>query len=100
MPISPSSPSKLTMPAAELITSGFSLTARNERWVAARGQHDRSRVLTEYRATADRLAVPTAELPRPRHRDEHSLGSHHAVSTSTDSFVFWVFDLIGVVAEL
>ena len=49
--------------ATELITSGFSLTARNERWVAARGQHDRSRVLTEYRATADQLAVPAAEPP-------------------------------------
>lgn len=49
--------------AAELITSGFSLTARDERWVAARRQHDRSTVLTEYRATADRLVVPAAELP-------------------------------------
>lgn len=47
----------------ELITSGFSLTARNERWVAARRQHDRSTILAEYRATADRLAVPAAELP-------------------------------------
>lgn len=49
--------------AAEFIGSGFSLTSRNQRWVAARRQHDRSTVLSEYRTTADRLAVPAAELP-------------------------------------
>ncbi len=49
--------------AAEFITSGFSLAVRNERWVAARRPRDRSTVLSEYRATAGRLAVPTMELP-------------------------------------
>lgn len=48
---------------AELIASRFSLTARNQRWVAVRRQHDRSTALTEYQATADRLTVPSAELP-------------------------------------
>ena len=49
--------------AAEFVSSGFNLTARNQRWVAARRHHDRSTVLSEYRSTAGRLAVPAAELP-------------------------------------
>ena len=53
-------PSRL---AAELLAAGLRLTARNERWVAARRQHDRATVLTEYRASADLLRVPSAELP-------------------------------------
>jgi uncharacterized protein (TIGR03083 family) len=53
-------PSRL---AVELLAARLSLTARNERWVAARRQHDRAMVLAEYRASADRVNVPAAELP-------------------------------------
>lgn len=48
--------------AAEMLAARFRLAVRNERWVVARRRRDRSAVLAEYRATAHRLAVPTAEL--------------------------------------
>jgi hypothetical protein len=49
--------------AAEMIASGFNLTARNRRWVTAHRQHDRATVLSEYRTTAERLRVPATEVP-------------------------------------
>ncbi|HEY4459228.1 MAG TPA: maleylpyruvate isomerase family mycothiol-dependent enzyme [Pseudonocardiaceae bacterium] len=48
--------------AAEMVAARFRLAVRNERWVAARRRCDRSAVLAEYRETANRLAVPEAEL--------------------------------------
>lgn len=49
--------------AGEMIAAGFRLAARNERWIRQRRQRGRAELLAEYRASADRLGVPTAELP-------------------------------------
>ncbi|MEV6769327.1 maleylpyruvate isomerase family mycothiol-dependent enzyme [Nocardia sp. NPDC051030] len=49
--------------AREWVTAGFRLAVRNERWVTRWRGRSRGEVVGEYRATADRLGFPSAELP-------------------------------------
>lgn len=49
--------------AGEWIASGFSMAARNQRWVTRRRTRSRAEVFGEYRATVAQLRIPAAEAP-------------------------------------